>query len=122
AVGRNEKVAIIGPSGSGKSTLLRVLMTLEGINEGVIEVDQEPLTHMLRDGRLVPADERYQRRVRRKIGMVFQSFNLFPHMTALRNCIEAPMCSLGLARGEAVERAKDLLAMVGLSDKLDHYP
>src|SRR2546422_3508511 len=121
-IARNERVAIIGPSGSGKSTLLRVLMTLEGIDEGVIEVDHEPLTHMPRNGVLVPANERYQRRVRTKIGMVFQSFNLFPHMTALQNCIEAPMRALGLSRREAVERATELLNMVGLADKLKHYP
>src|SRR5438128_3171374 len=121
-IARNERVAIIGPSGSGKSTLLRVLMTLEGIDEGVIEVDHEPPTHMPRNGVLVPANERYQRRVRTKIGMVFQSFNLFPHMTALQNCIEAPMRALGLSRREAVERATELLNMVGLADKLKHYP
>ena len=118
----NEKVALIGPSGSGKSTLLRMLMTLEKIDEGVIEVDGEPLTHMRVNNQLVPATERYQRQVRRKIGMVFQNFNLFPHMTALQNTIEAPMKALGLERKEAVARASDLLAMVGLSDKLDHYP
>lgn len=121
-IGRNEKVAIIGPSGSGKSTLLRVLMTLEGINEGVIEVDGEPLTHMLRSGTLVPANERYKRQVRRKIGMVFQNFNLFPHMTALQNTIEAPIKALGLSKQEATERARELLDMVGLSNKLEHYP
>src|SRR5262245_61109292 len=75
-----EKVAIIGPSGSGKSTLLRTLMTLERIDEGVIEVEGEPLTHMRRGDALVPADENHLRRVRGKIGMVFQQFNLFPHM------------------------------------------
>ncbi|MGE5339393.1 MAG: ectoine/hydroxyectoine ABC transporter ATP-binding protein EhuA [Gemmatimonadota bacterium] len=121
-VAANERVAIIGPSGSGKSTLLRVLMTLEGIDEGVIEVDQEPLTHMPRNGQLVHASERYQRRVRTKIGMVFQNFNLFPHMTALQNCIEAPIRALGLSRSEAVERATELLNMVGLASKLEHYP
>jgi polar amino acid transport system ATP-binding protein len=118
----NEKVAIIGPSGSGKSTLLRVLMTLEGINEGVIEVDGEPLSHMLRNGTLVTASERYKRQVRSKIGMVFQNFNLFPHMTALQNTIEAPMKVLGLRKDEAVERGRNLLDIVGLSSKLDHYP
>ncbi|HEV7372491.1 ectoine/hydroxyectoine ABC transporter ATP-binding protein EhuA [Arenibaculum sp.] len=121
-VARGEKVAIIGPSGSGKSTLLRVLMTLERIDGGVIEVDGEPLTHMDRRGRLVPADERHLRRVRGKIGMVFQHFNLFPHMTALGNCIEAPIHVLGLSRREAEQRASELLAMVGLEDKVDQYP
>jgi polar amino acid transport system ATP-binding protein len=121
-VGRNEKVAIIGPSGSGKSTLLRVLMLLEEIDEGVIEADGTPLTHMERNGALVPASERYKRAGRSKIGMVFQSFNLFPHMTALQNTIEAPLKALGLSRREAIERGSELLDMVGLSDKLNHYP
>ncbi len=121
-VERNEKVAIIGPSGSGKSTLLRVLMMLEGIDDGVIEVDASPLTHMIRNGTLVPASESYKREGRRNIGMVFQNFNLFPHMTALQNTIEAPIKALGLSKKEATERAAELLEMVGLSDKLDHYP
>lgn len=122
AIGRHEKVALIGPSGSGKSTLLRVLMTLEGIDEGMIHVDGEMLTHMTLDGKVVKASERYQRQVRSKIGMVFQSFNLFPHMTALQNTMEAPMRSLGLKRQEAHERGAELLAMVGLGDKIHHYP
>ncbi|WP_272890888.1 ectoine/hydroxyectoine ABC transporter ATP-binding protein EhuA [Stutzerimonas sp. S1] len=118
-----EKVAIIGPSGSGKSTLLRVLMTLEGIDEGVIEVDGEPLTHMPdANGQLVPANARHLRRVRGKVGMVFQSFNLFPHMNALQNVMEAPVQVLGLSKREARERAEELLAMVGLEDKLEHFP
>jgi len=118
-----EKVAIIGPSGSGKSTLLRVLMTLEGIDEGVIEVDGEPLTHMSDAcGQLVPANARHLRRVRGKVGMVFQSFNLFPHMNALQNVMEAPVQVLGLSKAEARERAEELLAMVGLEDKLEHFP
>jgi polar amino acid transport system ATP-binding protein len=121
-VGRNEKVAIIGPSGSGKSTLLRVLMLLEEVDEGVIEADGTPLTHMERNGALVPASERYKRAGRSEIGMVFQSFNLFPHMTALQNTIEAPLKALGLSRREAIERGSELLDMVGLSDKLNHYP
>ena len=122
-VAAGEKVAIIGPSGSGKSTLLRALMTLESIDEGVICVDDEPLTHMpARDGRLVPASASHQRKVRGKIGMVFQSFNLFPHMCALQNVIEAPMQVLGMSKKEATERAEDLLAMVGLGEKLRHFP
>ncbi len=121
-VAAGEKVAIIGPSGSGKTTVLRMLMTLETINDGVIWVDGEPLTHVPRDGRMVPADARHLRRVRGKIGMVFQHFNLFPHMTALGNCIEAPMTVLGLPRREAEERAADLLNLVGLGEKKGHYP
>ena len=121
-IGRNEKVAIIGPSGSGKSTLLRVLMTLDPLTGGMIEVDGEPLTHMRKNDELVPASPKHLRRVRSKIGMVFQSFNLFPHMTALANTIEAPMQVLGLSRKEATERARDLLSLVGLEDKCNHYP
>ena len=121
-VKRGEKVAIIGPSGSGKTTVLRMLMTLERIDGGVIWVDGEPMTHMPKNGSMVPAEARHLRRVRSKIGMVFQHFNLFPHMTALGNCIEAPMTVLGLPRREAEERAAELLNMVGLSDKKGHYP
>jgi len=121
-VARNEKVAIIGPSGSGKTTVLRMLMTLERIDGGVIEVEGEPLTHMQKNGELVLADERHLRRVRGKIGMVFQHFNLFPHMTALENCMEAPLHVLGMSKQEARERARDLLEMVGLADKTGHYP
>ena len=118
----NEKVSIIGPSGSGKTTVLRMLMTLERINDGVIHVDGEPLTHMQKGGGLVPADERHLRRVRGKIGMVFQHFNLFPHMSALKNCIEAPVNVLDLPRKEAEARAAELLDMVGLGDKKGHFP
>src|SRR5437762_11623883 len=90
-VARGEKVAVIGPSGSGKTTVLRMLMTLETINDGVIWVEGEPLTHMQHNGKLVPANLAHIRRIRAKIGMVFQSFNLFPHMTAMANCVEAPI-------------------------------
>jgi polar amino acid transport system ATP-binding protein len=121
-VARGEKVAIIGPSGSGKTTVLRMLMTLERIDDGVIWVEGEPLTHIKKNGRLVLADSAHLRRVRGKIGMVFQHFNLFPHMTALGNCIEAPMTVRGMSRGEAEARARELLDMVGLSDKMNHYP
>lgn len=118
----NEKVAIIGPSGSGKSTLLRVLMMLEDIDDGVIELDGEPLTHMSVNGALVPASASYRSKGRRNIGMVFQNFNLFPHMTALQNVAQAPNKVLGLSKQEANERASELLDMVGLSDKLSHFP
>ena len=119
---KNEMVSIIGPSGSGKTTVLRVLMTLEKINQGVIHLDGEPLTHMDSDGRLVEASEKYLRERRSKIGMVFQQFNLFPHMTALQNCIEAPIEVLGMKKDEAEQRALDLLELVGLSDKKDEHP
>ena len=118
----NEMVSIIGPSGSGKTTVLRMLMTLETIDEGVIYVDGTPLTHMEKNGALEPATEKYLRSHRSKIGMVFQQFNLFPHMTALENCIEAPITVLGLDKSEAEERALELLGMVGLLDKKDEHP
>jgi polar amino acid transport system ATP-binding protein len=121
-IARGEKVSIIGPSGSGKTTVLRMLMTLETINDGVIWVEGEPLTHMKRGNDLVPADLTHIRRIRAKIGMVFQSFNLFPHMTALQNCIEAPVTVLGMKKTEATERAAGLLDMVGLQDKKGHFP
>ncbi len=118
----NEMVSIIGPSGSGKTTVLRMLMTLERIDGGVIYVDGTPLSHMERDGRLMPASEKYLRSQRSKIGMVFQQFNLFPHMTALENCIEAPVTVLGLGKDEAEHRALELLGMVGMLDKKDEHP
>ena len=119
---RGEKVSVIGPSGSGKTTVLRMLMTLETINDGVIWVEGEPLTHMQKNGKLVPADTNHIRKIRAKIGMVFQSFNLFPHMTAMANCIEAPITVLGMKRADAEARAADLLEMVGLGQKKGHYP
>ncbi len=121
-VAPNEKVAIIGPSGSGKTTVLRMLMTLETIDSGIISVDGSPLTHMQQGDRLVPANAAHLRRMRGHIGMVFQHFNLFPHMSALKNCMEAPVTVLGLSKDEAHARASDLLTQVGLGDKLDHYP
>jgi polar amino acid transport system ATP-binding protein len=121
-VAQGEKLAVIGPSGSGKSTILRVLMTLEAISGGTVEVEGEHLWHMERGGGLEPADERHLRRMRGKIGMVFQHFNLFPHMTALRNVTEAPIHVLGLSKEEATERGQELLEQVGLADKMDNRP
>jgi polar amino acid transport system ATP-binding protein len=121
-VAANERVAIIGPSGSGKTTVLRMLMTLEDIDDGVIYVDGGPLTHMKTGDTLVRANRAHMRRMRANIGMVFQHFNLFPHMTALKNCMEAPVTVFGLSKSQARERAVELLDRVGLSSKLDHYP
>lgn len=117
-----EKVTIVGPSGSGKTTILRVLMTLEKPNDGVIWVNGEPLWHQKSGDKLVPASEKHLRKVRGNIGMVFQHFNLFPHMTALRNVTEAPIHVLKMPKGDAEQRAVELLQKVGLSDKLGHYP
>nr|WP_253266422.1 ectoine/hydroxyectoine ABC transporter ATP-binding protein EhuA [Streptomyces sp. 6-11-2] len=123
AVRRGEHVTLIGPSGSGKTTILRLLMTLERVSDGVIHVDGEPLSHMPGPGgTLRPADEKHLRRIRRKIGMVFQQFNLFPNMRVLQNITEAPVNVLGLGREEAEERARGLLDLVGLADKTDAHP
>ncbi|PKQ08386.1 MAG: ectoine/hydroxyectoine ABC transporter ATP-binding protein EhuA [Alphaproteobacteria bacterium HGW-Alphaproteobacteria-10] len=119
-VKRGEKVSIIGPSGSGKSTVLRILMTLEGIDGGGVYVDGEPLWHEGPD--LKPASEAHLRKMRVQLGMVFQSFNLFPHMTVLRNITEAPVKVLGLSRAKAKARAEELLELVGLTDQATKYP
>nr|WP_203662165.1 ectoine/hydroxyectoine ABC transporter ATP-binding protein EhuA [Actinocatenispora rupis] len=122
SVEQGERVTLIGPSGSGKTTILRLLMTLERINDGVIYVEGQPLSHMDRGGKLVPANERYLSTVRKKIGMVFQQFNLFPNMKVLENVIEAPVHVLGVPKDEAVERAKKLLDLVGLADRVGQHP
>jgi polar amino acid transport system ATP-binding protein len=122
SVAQGERVTLIGPSGSGKTTILRLLMTLEKVNGGVVYVEGEPLSHMKRGGQLVPANERYLRTVRKKIGMVFQQFNLFPNMKVLENVTEAPIHVLGLPKEEAVERAKQLLDLVGLGDRINQHP
>ncbi|MGM8851885.1 ectoine/hydroxyectoine ABC transporter ATP-binding protein EhuA [Salinicola halophyticus] len=121
-VQRGEKVTIIGPSGSGKSTVLRILMTLEPINDGVVYVGGEPLWHQRRGDELIPAGEPHLREMRSHMGMVFQQFNLFPHMTVLRNLTEAPVQVLGINKAEAKKRGMELLEMVGLTDQADKYP
>lgn len=121
-VGRGEKVSIIGPSGSGKSTVLRILMTLEGIEGGVVTVNGEPLWHEQGPDGLKPASEAHLRKMRTELGMVFQQFNLFPHMTVMRNITEAPVKVLGLSKAEAKGRAEELLELVGLADQAQKYP
>ncbi|WSR04003.1 amino acid ABC transporter ATP-binding protein [Streptomyces sp. NBC_01210] len=106
-------VTLIGPSGSGKTTILRLLMTLESPDRGTIRVNGQ---------RLFPAAEKERREARKQIGMVFQQFNLFPNMTALRNITEAPVRVLGMSKDEAEERAKGLLDLVGLGDRCDAKP
>ena len=118
----SQKVALIGPSGSGKSTILRILMTLEKIDSGTVLIDGENPWRMRKDGREVPSDFAHLRKVRGKISMVFQQFNLFPHMNVLRNVTEAPVHVLGLSKQEAAQRAMQLLEMVGLRDKMDAHP
>ncbi|NTY38053.1 ectoine/hydroxyectoine ABC transporter ATP-binding protein EhuA [Burkholderia diffusa] len=117
-----EKLALIGPSGSGKTTILRILMTLESIDEGHIEVDGEQLFHMPRGSSIVPADERHLQKMRSKIGMVFQHFNLFPHKTVLENVTLAPILAKGESRESASKRAMELLDMVGMAAKADSRP
>lgn len=117
-----EKLALIGPSGSGKTTILRILMTLESISGGFIQVEGEQLYHMTKGDRLVPADERHLHKMREKTGMVFQHFNLFPHKCVLDNVTLAPMLTKGVARADAERRAMELLDMVGLADKAKSMP
>ncbi|WP_274650622.1 ectoine/hydroxyectoine ABC transporter ATP-binding protein EhuA [Paenibacillus humicola] len=117
-----EKVSIIGPSGSGKTTLGRMLMTLEEPSSGAIELDGEPLWHMEVKGKWVRASEKHLHRMRSKVGMVFQHFNLFPHLSVLRNVTMAPRAVLGLGKEEVHDRAVTMLRKVGLADKLDVYP
>jgi polar amino acid transport system ATP-binding protein len=121
AIPRGQKVAIVGPSGSGKSTLLRVLMTLEDIQAGSLFIEDEAMWSG--DERSTgPATRDKLAKIRCRIGMVFQQFNLFPHFTALRNVAEAPIRVLRLPKEEAYDRARRLLARVGLADKADAYP
>lgn len=117
-----EKLALIGPSGSGKTTILRILMTLEKINGGHIEVDGDQLFHMQKAGRLAAADEKHLQKMREKIGMVFQHFNLFPHKCVLDNITLAPMLTKGVPRAAAEARAMELLDMVGMADKAKNVP
>lgn len=117
-----EVVVIIGPSGSGKTTILRVIMTLERIDTGTIQIDGKHLYHEESDGQLVDASEKHIREVRSEISMVFQHFNLFPHMSARENVMLAPMKVKGMVKDEADAHAQRLLNQVGLGDKLDHTP
>ncbi|WP_269748006.1 ectoine/hydroxyectoine ABC transporter ATP-binding protein EhuA [Agromyces laixinhei] len=115
-----EKVSIIGPSGSGKTTILRILMTLETPDVGVVCVGGDVLWDA-KPG-VKNKETRQTIATRRKVGMVFQQFNLFPHMTVLENVIEAPIHVLGLSKADATERATDLLELVGLQDHMRHTP
>ena len=122
-VRRGEVVVLIGASGSGKTTFIRCINLLEDIQGGEIRVNGQPMGYRTRaDGSLVRDSERNIARQRRDIGMVFQRFNLFPHMTALENIIEAPIQVLGVPRQAALEQAHALLKRVGLADKAGHYP
>ncbi len=122
SVDLGEKLVIIGPSGSGKTTILRLIMTLETPDHGRIEVDGELLGCAWEEGRIVGDNHRNLRRVRRKVGMVFQHFNLFPHLSVLENIMEAPLRTLRMPKAEAHERAMGLLRRVGMADKAPDYP
>lgn len=125
-VAPGEVCVILGPSGSGKSTLLRCLNQLETISAGRIEIEGELLGYreVVRDNRVILHDlsDAAIAQQRSRIGMVFQRFNLFPHMTALHNVMEAPIRVAGIPKDAAENRARTLLAKVGLEDRADHYP
>ena len=121
-VDRGEVLVIIGPSGSGKSTFLRCINHLEKVDAGRIRVDGVLVGYREANGRIYEMREREVAERRAAVGMVFQRFNLFPHMTALENIVEAPMRVRRTPRGAAVARARDLLTQVGLDDKAEFYP
>ena len=117
-----EVVVILGPSGSGKSTFLRCINHLEDMNAGSIMVGDDQIGYELKRGILHRLSARKIAHQRQKIGMVFQQFNLYPHMTVLQNIIEAPIGVHKFARQDALKHARELLATVGLSDKADAWP
>lgn len=117
-----EVVAILGPSGSGKSTLLRTINHLEKLDGGTIRVDDELMGYKVRGQRLHELREHEALRQRTHVGMVFQNFNLFPHLSALANITEAPLHAQGRNRAEVTEQALELLRRVGLAEKADAYP
>jgi polar amino acid transport system permease protein len=122
AVPSGSVTVVLGQSGSGKSTLLRAINHLERVDAGFIAIDGELIGYRREGDTLHELREKDILRRRADVGMVFQSFNLFPHLTVLQNLVEAPIAVRGLARAEAERLAKELLARVGLSDKLDAYP
>jgi polar amino acid transport system ATP-binding protein len=121
-VRQGEVVLVLGPSGGGKSTFLRTLNHLEGIDAGTVRICGEPIGYEERAGRRSPLRERRVAVQRRRTGMVFQQFNLFPNMTALDNVAAGPVHVHRTARQAARAEARELLAMVGLADKADNYP
>lgn len=118
---KGEVLSIIGPSGAGKSTLLRCLIHLETIQGGSIRVDGDTLAEE-KNGTVVYADEKKEKEILGKMGMVFQSFNLFPHMTVIDNVMAAPIYVKGMKKEEILPVAEDLLNKVGLLNKKDVYP
>lgn len=121
-VAAGEVLCVLGPSGSGKSTLLRAINHLEPLDRGTVHLGEELIGYQEVRGRLVELPDRKLSRQRARLGMVFQSFNLFPHMTVLQNVVEAPIRVRSEDPKLARERALELLAMVGLTDKAHAYP
>jgi len=121
-VARGEVLCLVGPSGSGKSTFLRCINHLERVDAGRLEVDGELIGYTERGDKLYEMHPKDAARQRRDIGMVFQKFNLFPHMTALENVAEAPIHVKGTPKDAALARARELLERVGLSNRADAYP
>jgi polar amino acid transport system ATP-binding protein len=122
AIEPGEVVALIGPSGSGKSTLLRAINHLETVDRGSITIDGRYIGYERKGDRLHELRESEILRRRTELGFVFQNFNLFPHLTAIENIVEAPVALGRKTKSEARELAKALLARVGLADKAEHYP
>jgi polar amino acid transport system ATP-binding protein len=122
SVERGQVVCLLGPSGSGKSTFLRCINHLEQIDAGMIRVAGETVGYRERNGKLYELREKEVATQRRKVGMVFQRFNLFPHMTALENVIEAPTQVARRSKADAREQGRHLLAQVGLAEKAGTYP
>jgi polar amino acid transport system ATP-binding protein len=121
-VRRGEVAVLLGPSGSGKSTLLRSINHLERPDTGFVEVAGEIIGYRYQDGRLHELGHRSITRQRARVGMVFQQFNLFPHLTVVENIIEAPVAVHGVPRKQAVAAARELLDRVGLAGREDAYP
>lgn len=121
-VEKGEVIAIIGPSGSGKSTFLRCMNRLETIDKGTIEIEGEIMVRNGPDGQAVYGDEKDISRLRRKMGMVFQNFNLFPHKSVLENLMMAPVLVNQIEKSTAEKTARELLDKVGLAQKANNYP
>jgi polar amino acid transport system ATP-binding protein len=121
-VSKGEVACIMGPSGSGKTTLLRCMNNLEQLDEGVILLDGEPMGYREERGRLHTLSHRAAARQRRRVGMVFQHFNLFPNVTALENVLSGPRLVLGSRGPEVIQRAETLLGKVGLQERVHAYP
>ncbi|MBR5546873.1 MAG: amino acid ABC transporter ATP-binding protein [Clostridia bacterium] len=120
-INRGEVVALIGPSGSGKSTFLRCMNQLEKVDSGTILLEDDAICRT-ENNICTYSDEETRRKITLRMGMVFQQFNLFPHMSVLQNIIDAPIRVKKMPKQQAIEKARTLLAKVGLSDKADQYP